>query len=103
MIFLNTVQNAMTLYGVKNHRATLVALPFITKYFEENMKKFFPSQKFIRKEEDSSIVFIIEYTQPLEILPFVQKWMPDLVIGSPKELQNEYSEKLQITLRRQAS
>ena len=101
--FLDTVQNAMTLYGVKTYRATLKALPFIAKYFEVNMKKFFPSQEFLRKEEDGSIVFTIEYTQPLEILPFVQKWIPDLVIVSPEELQKAYSDKLQTALSRQGA
>ena len=54
------------------------------------MKKFLPSQKFIEELEDGSIVFTLEYTQALEILPLVQKWLPDLIILEPKELKDKY-------------
>jgi len=62
------------------------------------MKSFLASQTFIKKEEDGSIIFTLKYTQALEILPFIQKWMPHLVILEPKELQNEYKKKLQEAL-----
>jgi predicted DNA-binding transcriptional regulator YafY/adenylate kinase family enzyme len=88
-------QNSMTIYAKEKNIATIKALPRVAKYFEENMKKFLPSQKFLRKEKDGSILFTLEYTQPLEILPFIQKWLPDLVILEPKSLQEEYKRKLQ--------
>lgn len=92
--FLANVQNAMTLYDVEPKVATIKATPFIAKYFEENMKKFLPSQKFQEKCADGSVLFTLEYTQPLEILPFIQKWLPDLIIVEPKELRDAYIEKL---------
>lgn len=88
------LQNSMTLYGEKKKLARLEATPFISKYFKKEMKKFLSSQKFIEEFEDGSIVFSVEYTQELEILPFVQKWIPNLIILEPKELRDIYSLKL---------
>jgi predicted DNA-binding transcriptional regulator YafY len=95
----NELQNSMTLYGVKKKKALLKALPAVSRYFEEGMKKFLKTQKFIKKEDDGSIVFSVEYTQELEILPFVQKWLPDMVILEPKELKEAYVKKLQDGLK----
>jgi len=92
--FLETAQNAMNLYGVEKKTATIKATPNIAKYFEKDMKKFLPSQTFKSKESDGSIVFTLNYTQELEILPFIQKWLPDLIIVEPKELKEAYVEKL---------
>jgi uncharacterized protein (DUF2267 family) len=90
----NKLQNAMTIYGVKNKLAKLKATKFIARYFEEGMKKFLLTQKFQEKLEDGSIIFTVEYTQYIEILPFIQSWMPNLVILEPKELKDEYLNKL---------
>ncbi len=97
--FLLTVQNSMTLYGQKRQKATIKALPPIAKYFEADMKKFLNSQTFIKKDEDGSVIFTVEYTQELEILPFIQKWLPHLVIVAPQELQEAFKKKLQEALK----
>jgi hypothetical protein len=73
------MQNAFTLYGVTPKTVTIKALPEVSQYFKEGMKKFFKSQKFIEEQKDGSVVFSLQYTQPLEILPFIQKWMPSLI------------------------
>jgi len=96
--FLANIQNAMTLYGVEPKTATIKALPGVAKYFDKGMKKFLSSQTFMKKEEDGSVVFSVKYTQPLEILPFIQKWMPDLLILEPESLQKAYKKKLQKAL-----
>jgi len=88
--FLLNIQNSMTLYGEVKKTATLKALPHIARYFEEDMKKFLSSQKFVQKENDGSVVFTLEYTQSIEILPFIQKWLPNMVVLEPKELKEEY-------------
>lgn len=99
MIFLNSkLQNAMTLYGVKTKKAKLKVLPSISRYFEKDMKKFLSTQKFIEKIDDGSIFFTIDYTQSIEILPFIESWMPNMVIIEPQELKNEYIKRLNITL-----
>ncbi len=92
------LQNAMTLYGEEKKVATLKAKGFISMYFKEGMKKFFSTQKFIEELEDGSAIFTIAYTQELEILPFVQKWMPDLLILEPQELKDAYRKKLQLAI-----
>jgi hypothetical protein len=97
--FLNNIQNSLTLFGKSKTTATLKALPDIAKYFYKDMKKFLKSQKFLQKLEDGSVIFTVEYTQPLEILPLVQKWMPDLIIIAPKELKEAYKKKLETALK----
>jgi predicted DNA-binding transcriptional regulator YafY len=92
--FLEKVQNTMTLYNVDVKIATIKATKNIAKYFEKDMKKFLPSQTFKSKEKDGSVIFTLEYTQDLEILPFIQKWLPDLIVLEPLELKKAYIKKL---------
>lgn len=99
----NRLQNAMSLFTSDTKTAVLKALPAVSRYFEENMKKFFPSQKFKEKLDDGSIEFTIEYTQPMEISPFLQKWLPDIVIIEPQELRNYYIEKLKTAINNSAN
>ena len=98
LAFILKAQNAMTLYDVIPKTATIKATPMIAKYFKKDMKRFFPSQTFVSTEEDGSVIFTLEYTQDLEILPFIQKWLPDLVILEPQELKDAYIKKLKETL-----
>lgn len=90
----NRLQNSMSLYNTDVKTAELKALPSISRYFENDMKKFFATQQFKEKLEDGSIKFTIDYTQPMEILPFIQRWMPDIVILEPQELKVFYTKKL---------
>ena len=92
--FLKTIQNPLTLYNKPKKIAKLQVNKKSAKYFEEGMKKFLSSQKFIEKLEDGSVVFSLEYTQPKEILPFIQSWMSDMVILEPENLQKKYIKKL---------
>ncbi len=96
--FLKSVQNAMTLYDVSPKVATIKARPSIAKYFKKEMKCFLPSQHFLKEESDGSVLFTLEYTQALEVLPLIQKWLPDLIILEPLELKEAYIEKLKRTL-----
>jgi len=77
--FIDTMQNSLTLYGVEPKRVRITAAPEVAQYFREGMKKFLKSQKFIEEKDDGSVVFSLEYTQPLEVVPFIQKWVPFLV------------------------
>ncbi len=94
----NELQNSLTLYGEEKKTALIKATPLIAKYFKEDMKKFLSSQKFIKELEDGSVIFTLEYTQALEILPFIQKWMPDLTILEPQELKEKFIRKLQSSI-----
>jgi hypothetical protein len=94
----SSLQNSMTLYGVKIKTATIQAKPKIAKYFKEGMKKFLSTQTFKKELEDGSVLFTLNYTQELEVLPFIQKWLPDLIILEPQELKEHYTRKLQQSL-----
>ena len=97
--FLKTLQNSMTLYETEPQIATIRATANIAKYFEKDMKRFLPSQCFQSKEQDGSVIFTLEYTQPLEILPFIQRWLPDLIIVEPLALKKAYRKKLEMALK----
>jgi len=96
--FLKTAQNPMSLYGEPVKKATIKANPNIAIYFQKGMKKFLPSQTFKKRLDDGSIIFTLNYTQELEILPLIQKWLPDLIILKPQELKDAYIKKLNDTL-----
>ena len=96
--YFASLQNAMTLVGKPFETAMLKVSPRVALYFEEGMKPFFPSQKYVRTEEDGSIVMRIEYTQPLEILPFVKQWQPDITILSPDKLKEQLVEDMKKSL-----
>jgi hypothetical protein len=87
-------QNPFSLEHIKPKEAKIYATPNIARYFKKGMKKFFKSQKFVKITDDGGVIFTIKYTQELEILPFVQKWLPDLIILEPLELKEAYVKKL---------
>jgi hypothetical protein len=95
----NRVQNSMTLYDKKIKIAKIKALPSIAKYFQKDMKKFLSSQKFISSNSDGSVDFSLTYTQAIEILPFIKKWLPNLVILNPQELKEELKQDLQNAMK----
>ena len=85
--YFKTMQNPMTLYGVEKKKARLLASPKVAKYFKPYMKKYLNSQTFIEEREDGSVEFSLEYTQALEIFPFIKRWIPQISILSPNSLQ----------------
>jgi len=95
--FFTLIQNAMTI-NKPAQEARLRASEKVAIYFKENMKPFFPSQKFLCKNSDGSIDFSINFTHFIEILPFIKSWQPDICILSPLNLQNELKKDLQKSL-----
>ena len=94
MAFLKTIQNAMTLYDVPKKTARLKVNSYNAKYFTPEMKPFFSSQKFEKQLEDGSIIFTVEYTQIMEIMPFIQSWLPSISILEPDSLKEAYRQRL---------
>lgn len=82
----------MTLFGEKKQTAHLLASVKVAKYFGEDMKKLLTSQQFVNKRDDGSVEFTLDYTQSLELLPLIKRWLPDLKILSPKSLEEELRE-----------
>ena len=97
----NDLQNSLTLFGIEPKVATIQATSSVSKYFDTDMKKFLSSQKFKEILSDGSIIFTLKYTQSLEILPFIKKWMPNLIILGPEELKKEYVANLEKALELQ--
>ncbi|MDR1910918.1 MAG: WYL domain-containing protein [Helicobacteraceae bacterium] len=96
--YFDAMQNAMTLAGILPQKAILRANKNVRQYFKEGMKPFFQSQQFIKENDDGSIVFSVHFTQPLEILPFVKRWLPDIEILEPEKLKSAFADDLQKAL-----
>ena len=92
--YFENLQNPMTL-NKDFKTATFRISKDKAHYFKPDMKPFFPTQKYIKELESGEVEFTINYTQPLEILPFVMQWQPDLVVISPVELKKEIKSTLQ--------
>jgi len=84
------MQNSLTRYDKPIQTATLKIDSTKAKYFKKNMKKFMSTQKYKDTLLDGSILFTLDYTQPLEILPFIQGWLPHMTIIEPPELKVAY-------------
>jgi predicted DNA-binding transcriptional regulator YafY len=98
--YLNAIQNAMTLFDKPRQKAILHACANISRYFKNNMKKFFPSQNFIKENDDGTVEFSILYTQDMEILPFIKRWLPDIEIVEPQELRSSFYNDIQKALNK---
>lgn len=96
--YFNKIQNAMSLPSEPLQRALLKASPKVAIYFQEGRKLFFPSQKFKETLGDGSVTFSIDFTQDMEILPFIKKWFPDIEILEPRSLRETFKEQLEIAL-----
>lgn len=96
--FFQRFESAMSLPDVEPQTAMLLAGSDIALYFDEGMKPFFKSQEFIEKKEDGSVIFAIDYTQALEILPFVKQWSPGLKILEPESLKEQYIQELEASI-----
>ena len=92
------IQNAMSLPSEPSQMALLKASPKVAIYFMEGMKPFFPTQKFKKKLGDGSVTFSINFTQDMEILPFIKRWLPDIEILEPKDLRETFKEQLKAAL-----
>lgn len=97
-LFFQTLQNPMTLNG-SFEKVYLRASPKVAIYFKKGMKPFFPSQKFIRDNDDGTVEFSVDFTQPLEVLPFIKQWQPDLTILSPDSLRETFIQDMQQSLK----
>ena len=98
--FLKNFQNPMSKYKKPTQIAHILTSPRVAKYFKPHMKQHFLSEKFIKKHNDGSIEFSVEYSQPIEILPFIKKWLPDLKILSPQPLVDELRADLEDFLKK---
>ena len=94
----NKIQNAMSLPSEPFQRAVLKASPKVSIYFRKGMKSFFSSQKLNETMNDGSVIFSIDFTQDMEILPFIKRWLPDIEILEPKSLRDKFKEDLKIAL-----
>ena len=82
----NRLQNAMTKDNGNWKVARCRASPTVARYFRQGMKPFFDSQKFLSEDDQGNVEFEIGYSQPLEILPFIKRWLPDLEVLAPTSL-----------------
>jgi len=80
------IQNAMTLHNQPLKKAICRAAENVAIYFQKEMKPFLISQRYLKTNDDGTIDFELSYTQPIEILPFIKRWLPDIKIIEPSSL-----------------
>ena len=97
--YFKKFENAMTLFTTKPKVAYLKVESCITIYFQEGMKPFFKSQKLLNINEDGSVEISVNYTQALEILPFIKQWLPNIQILSPVSLKESLVKELTASLK----
>jgi predicted DNA-binding transcriptional regulator YafY len=86
-------QNSMTIdEDIKV--ATLKVSPRIAIYFQKTSKKYLKSQEFKEKLDDGSVIFTLNYTQPIEVLPFIKRWLPDIEILEGNDLKSQLKDDL---------
>lgn len=98
--YFTTMQNSMSLQNSDKETAVLRASKKVSIYFKKDMKPFFISQRFIGEDDEGCITFEVTYTQPLEILPFVKKWLPDIEVISPNSLKEVFRNDLKDALKK---
>ena len=96
--YFNKIQNAMSLPSEPSRIALLKASPKVAIYFRKGMKPFFPTQKFKESLGNGSVIFSIDFTQDMEISPFVKRWLPDIEVLEPTDLRQTFKEQLKIAL-----
>jgi hypothetical protein len=97
--FIENMQNPMTAYGVPKMKAHCLVASERAEYFRNGIKKFLDSQTFVKEHQDGSVEFTLDYTHSLEIIPFIQRWIPYIKILSPQTLADELHEDLEKYLK----
>ncbi len=97
--FIKNFQNLFTLYHIKPKIVKVKISKKIAKYFNRTDKPLLNSQKIIKRNSDGTLIVQYSYTQPLEILPLIKKWLPDMKILEPQELKDKLREDLQKALK----
>lgn len=73
-----------------------VAKP-VAGYFKE--VEFFPYQKIERENKDGSLVILCRTANFMQILPQIQRWLPQIEVISPRELSHLLQEQLKNYLK----
>ncbi len=91
---LQNIQNSSTDMSKSTQTAKIKALPNIASFFDKDAKKYFKTQKFIKKQKDNSVIFTVDYSSDDEILTFIQSWMPNLIVQDPLSLRQENDKRI---------
>ncbi len=96
--YFDSFQNPFSI-NAKKQKAVLLAKPEVAVYFKEGMKPFFKSQQYISTEQNGSIKFSVDFTQPMEIKPFIKEWSPYISVLEPLELKQDIASDLKQLLK----
>lgn len=100
--FINTFQSLFTYFNRESFRVVVKISPDVSKFFIN--KKFLSSQVVAdSKYEDGSLKVYFEINNEMEIMPLIQKWLPNIEIVSPSWLRNLYIENLSKMLQKLTS
>jgi predicted DNA-binding transcriptional regulator YafY len=68
-------------FKAPQYEVILKASQNISRYFK--VKKYLKSQKIIKYHDDGQITLSFKINNPMEILPLIKTWLPDLKVISP--------------------
>ncbi|HHO42060.1 MAG TPA: WYL domain-containing protein [Epsilonproteobacteria bacterium] len=87
--FLDNIQTLFTSYGASDYEVVVLALPSIAKYFRN--KKHLKSQQILSDDSDG-LKLSYKINNPMEIIPLVKTWLPDLIILSPEHIKKKMAD-----------
>lgn len=98
--FLEEFETPFTLYGKEWKKAILKIDSSKAFYFEK--KNLFPKQKLLKKDDKGNLIIEVFYTQPMEILPNIKKWLPFVEIMESEDgsIEKELKKDLQNALKK---
>jgi hypothetical protein len=96
--FLQNFRTLMSRYGVRSKYVRLKVSAAAAPYFDG--KKHFPGQSDLYFNDDGSAVMTVEYTQIIEVLPLIKKWIPDIEVleSENAEVEKALKESLERSL-----
>ena len=98
---VKSFDNAITAYYKPNNTPITVELfvdTTVSRYFLR--KPLNPTQRVIKKYDDGSLELEIIITDPMEIIPTIQRYIPHIGIISPESLKDEVKSNLESYFKR---
>lgn len=97
---LNRIDNAVNAYfdyHAEPFEVQLEVSPQVAHILKR--KKINPTQYVINEYDDGTIEVSLTITYPMEIIPFIQSWMPHIRVISPQVLQDQLEQNLKVYMQ----
>jgi len=98
--FIEEFETPFTHFGKKWKKAKLKIDSSIVMYFDR--KKHFPKQKRVRIDENNNMIIEVGYTNEMDLLPMIKKWLPliEVIESEDGSIEKSLERDLQIALKK---